>query len=96
VTAVSLAAAHFAFGTGPSGTGLSGTTSSAAGSGAAPAGLPATARASAQPAIRPAATSAPRLVIPAIGVDAPLVAAGATGVPGAATLTIPGDIRTVG
>lgn len=69
---------------------------SAAGSGAATAGLPATARASAQPAIRPAATSAPRLVIPATGVGAPLVAAGATGVPGAATLTIPSDTRTVG
>jgi hypothetical protein len=36
-----------------------------------------------------------RLVIPALDVDAPLIPAGAAGVPGAATLTVPADIRTV-
>jgi hypothetical protein len=36
------------------------------------------------------------LVIPALGVRAPLVATGAVGRPGSASLTIPSDIRTVG
>ena len=44
------------------------------------------------PATKPAPN---RLVIPALGVRAPLVAAGAVGRPGSATLSIPADIHTV-
>jgi uncharacterized repeat protein (TIGR01451 family) len=46
----------------------------------------------------PAVASAPSpfLLIPSLGVDAPLVATGAVGAPGAASLTIPSDIGEVG
>ncbi len=47
------------------------------------------------PVLTPPSTS-PSLVIPSLGVDAPLVATGAVGAPGSASLTIPPDISEVG
>jgi Sortase domain len=41
-------------------------------------------------------TSAPALVIPSLGVNAPVLPTGAVGAPGSASLTVPKDIDTVG
>jgi hypothetical protein len=47
------------------------------------------------PIITQIGSNGARLIIPALDIDAPLIPAGATGVPGAATLTVPADIHTV-
>lgn len=48
------------------------------------------------PAISDIGSSGARLIIPALGVNAPIAPAGAIGAPGNAALAIPSDIATVG
>ena len=48
------------------------------------------------PGVSSIGTTGSFLIVPSLGVDAPVTPAGATGAPGTASLTIPADIHTIG
>jgi hypothetical protein len=75
------------------GAGISGPPQATAHAPAAPARLAAN---PAVPVVSDIGASGARLVIPALGVNAPIARAGAAGVPGNATLAIPADIAATG